>query len=275
MAAIPPIEIDLTGLKSQFLGKISDQQISDLTETCVKLVTQAVYAKWEALAKQELHATLPEYLHNLNIIDKGRVSEQIILTGTLPEMVESGASPFDLKEHFKKSRYVKYTVPVYNAKGKQVSPGGDWYLTIPFRQGTPGIVGQAGFANEMPQEIYALMIHRAANSPLQKGEIPSPYDIPRSRAAIYDSKTGNLLYGEYRHKASIYEGLVKQSAAYNVAVQNTYHSFRRAGKNSDPLSWIHKGIVARNLASKAVEQTDVEQIVENATMQFLDDILPN
>lgn len=275
MASIPPIEIDLTGLKSQFLGKISDQQINDLTETCVKLVTQAVYAKWETLAKRELHSTLPEYLHNLNIIDKGRFSKQIILTGTLPEMVESGASPFDLKEHFKKSKYVKYTVPVYTAKGRQVSAGGDWYLTIPFRQGTPGIVGQAGFANEMPQEIYALMIHRAANSPLQKSEIPSPYDIPRSRAAIYDSKTGNLLYGEYQHKASIYEGLIKQSAAYNVAIQNTYHSFRRAGKNSDALSWIHKGIIARDLASKAVEQTDVEQIVENATLQFLDDVLPN
>lgn len=275
MAAIPDINIDISGLKSQFLGQISDQQINDLTETCVQLVTQAIYAKWEALAKQELHSTLPEYLHNLNIVDKGRFSKQIILTGTLPEMVESGASPFDLKEGFKQSKYVKYTVPVYNARGKMVSPGGDWYLTIPFRQGTPGIVGQAGFANEMPQEIYAIMIHRAANSPLTKGEIPHPYDVPRSRAAIYDSESGKVLYGEYTHKASIYEGLVKKSAAYNKVIQNTYHSFRRAGANSDPLSWIHKGIKARDLAHKAVEQTDVEQIVENATLQFLDDILPD
>ena len=275
MATIPDIKIDLSGLKSQFLGQITDQQINELTETCVNLVTQAVFTKWEALAKNELHATLPEYLHNLNIIDRGRFQKQIILTGTLPEMVESGASPFDLKEGFKKSQYVKYTIPVYNAKGKQVHAGGDWYLTIPFRQGVPGIVGQAGFANEMPKEIYALMVHRAANSPLTKGEIPSPYDIPQSRAAIYDKETGKVLYGEYRHKASIYEGLVKKSAAYNKVIQNTYHSFRRAGANSSPLSWIHRGIEARNLANKAVEQTDVEMIVENATYQFLDDILPN
>jgi len=275
MATIPDITIDLWGLKSQFLGNISDQQIIDLTETCVQVVTKAVFAKWEALAKQELHSTLPEYLHNLNIVDKGIFSKQIILTGTLPEMVESGASPFDMKDGFRKSPYVRFTVPVYNAKGKMVYPGGDWYLTIPFRQGTPGIVGQAGFANEMPQDIYDLMVHRAANSPLTKSEIPSPYDIPRSRAAIYDAQQEKVIYGEYVHKASIYEGLVKQSAAYGKAIQNTYHSFRRAGANSDPLAFIHRGIQARDLASKAVEQTNVEQIVENATYQFLDDILPN
>lgn len=273
MATIPPINIDLSGLKSQFLGKITDQQINELTETCVQLVTKAIYANWESLAKRELGSTLPEYLRNLNIIDKGRFAKQIILTGTLPEMIESGASPFDLKEGFKHSKYVKYTVPVYNAKGKQVSQGGDWYLTIPFRQGTPGIVGQAGFSNEMPQEIYALMVHRAANSPLTKGEIPSPYDVPKSRAAIYEEQTGKLVYGEYKHKASIYEGLTKKSAAYGKTIQNTYRSFRRAGANSDALSWIHKGIQARDLARKAVEMTDVERIVENATYQFLDDIL--
>lgn len=274
MATIPDINIDITGLKSQFLGQISDQQIDELTETCVQLVTKAIYSEWESIAKKELHSTLPEYLHNLNIVDKGRFQKQIILTGTLPEMVESGASPFDLKEVFKKSKWVKYSVPVYNRKGKMVYKGGDWYLTIPFRQGTPGIVGQAGFANEMPQEIYSLMIHRAANSPLTKSEIPEPYDIPQSRAAIYDKQSGKLLYREYVHKSSIYEGLVKKQAAYGKVIQNTYHSFRRAGENSDPLSWIHKGIEARDLANKAIKKVDVEQIVENATLQFLDDILP-
>ena len=273
MATIPDITIDLNGLSGQF--GLSAAQIDQLTDTCVNLVTQAIFSKWEAIAKQELHSTLPEYLHNLNIIDKGRFAKQIILTGTLPEMVEKGASPFDLKEHFKQSRYVKFTVPVYNRKGKMVSPGGDWSLTIPFRQGTPGIVGQAGFANEMPQEIYALMVHRAANAPLNKREIPSPYDVPKSRAAIYDEQTGRVVYGEYTHKASIYEGLVKQSAAYNKTIQNTYHSFRRAGANSDPLSWIHKGIQARDLASRAVAAVDVERIVENETYRFLDEVLPD
>ena len=266
---IEPIEIDLTGLKKQF--GLDDQTVDQLTETCVNKVTAIVKQKWEAEAKQNLHSTTPIYLQNLNQIDKGRFAKMIVLTGELPNMIESGASPFDMKEGFKKSKWVKYTVPVYNRQGKQIRPGGQWYLTIPFRQGTPGIVGQAGFANEMPQEIYSIMVHRNPGNPLTAGEIPEPYDVPKSRAAIVDEKTNQTLYAEYQHKSSIYEGLTKYAAAYQQVVQNTYKSFRRAGENSDPLAWIHKGIKAHNFAEKAVKATDVEQIVTNEVLQFLDE----
>ena len=262
-----PVDIDLSGLQAQ-LG-LQPKTIDEMTELCVKAVTTAIYARWESLAKQELHSTLPEYIQNLHVVDKGRFAKQIVLTGVLPVMIESGADAFDLKEGFKNSKWVRYSVPVYNAKGKMISPGGDWYLTIPFRHGTPGIVGQAGFANEMPQEIYSLMVHRVRGSALTRGEIPSPYDVPKSRAEILD-KAGNVLYAEYVHKSSIYEGLTKRSAAYNKVIQNTYGTFRRAGEKSDPLSWIHKGIKAHNLADKAIQQTDVDTIVQNQCMEFLD-----
>ena len=107
---------------------------------------------------------------------------------------------------------------------------------------------------------------------MSKSEIPSPYDERRTRAAIFDQNK-KLLYAEYQHKSSIYEGLVKKSAAYNKVIQNTYYTFRRAGENSDPLSWIHKGIKPHNFAEKAVQGTDVEQIVENEVLQFLDTAL--
>ena len=45
-----PIVIDLSGLQAQF-GLTADT-IDMLTETCVNAVTAAVYANWEALAKQ-------------------------------------------------------------------------------------------------------------------------------------------------------------------------------------------------------------------------------
>lgn len=265
-----PIEIDLSGLEQQF--GLAASNIDKLTEICVQSVTAAIYSNWQALARQHLHSTLAEYLQHLIIVDKGRFAKQIFLFGELPTMIESGADAFDMKEGFKNSQHVKYTVPVYNAKGGMVTPGGDWYLTIPFRFGTPGIVGQAGFANEMPQEIYDLMVHRAAGKPLQQAEIPSPHDVPRSRAAIQDGK-GNTLFAEYQHKSSIYEGLTKRSAAYNKVVQNTYGTFRRAGENSDPLSWIHRGIKAYHLADEAIRQTDVDTIVENEVLQYLDNIL--
>lgn len=265
-----PIVIDLSGLKTQF--NLASNHIDSLTEVCVQAVTTAIYSNWQAIAKKELHSTLPEYLHNLHIVDKGRFAKQIILTGILPVMIESGADAFDLKEGFKKSKNVKKTVPVYNSKGGVVYPGGDWYLTVPFRHGTPGIVGQAGFSNEVPQEIYNIMLGKAKGSALHKSEIPEPYDVPKSRAAILD-ENGKTLFAEYKHKSSIFEGLTKRSAAYNKVIQNTYGTFRRVGENSDPDSWIHKGIKAYNLAERAIKQTNVDEIVENEVLMFLDNIL--
>ena len=265
-----PVLIDLSGVQEQF--QLAVDNMDKLTEICVKEVTAAIYSNWQSLARQRLHSTLPEYLQHLLVVDKGRFAKQIILSGELPTMLESGADAFDMKEGFKKSPYVKYTVPVYNAKGGVVYPGGDWYLTIPFRQGTPGIVGQAGFANEMPQEIYDLMVHRPANIPLRAAEIPHPYNVPKSSAAILDEK-GNTLFAEYQHKSSIYEGLTKKTAAYNKTTQNTYVSFRRAGENSDPDAFIHRGLKALNLADEAIQNTDVEGIVENEVLIYLDNIL--
>ena len=265
-----PIVIDLSGLKAQF--NLAANNIDSLTEICVQAVTTAIYSNWQDMARKHLHSTLPEYLQNLHVVDKGRFAKQIILTGILPVMIESGADAFDIKEGFKKSPHVKKTVPVYNSKGGVIHPGGDWYLTVPFRHGTPGIVGQAGFSTEMPQEIYDIMVHRASGSPLTKSEIPSPYDVPKSRAAILD-ENGKTLFAEYKHKSSIFEGLTKRSAAYNKVIQNTYGTFRRVGENSDPMSWIHKGIKAYNLAEKAIEKTDVDTIVENEVLMYLDNIL--
>lgn len=265
-----PIIIDLSGLQAQF--GLAANVIDQLTETCVNAVTAAIYANWEALAKRELHSTLPEYLQNLIKVDKGRFEKQIVLTGILPNMLEQGASPFDIKEGFKRSQKVKYTIPVYNKKGKQIYKGGDWYLTVPFRIGVPGTLGQAGFTGQMPQEIYDIMRKRAAGQGLGISEIPEPYNVPRSRAAIEATPT-TPYYAEYRHKNSIYEGLTKRRAQYGNTSQNTYGTFRRAGANSDPLSWIHKGIKSYKLAEKAIQATDVDTIVENEVLDYLENTL--
>ncbi len=264
------IEIDLSGLQSQF--GLAASEIDALTETCVNAVTASVYANWEALAKQRLKSTLPEYIQNLVKVDKGRFAKQIVLTGVLPNMVEQGASPFDMKEGFKKSKKVKYTIPVYNKKGMQIYKGGDWYLTIPFRIGIPGTLGQAGFSGEMPQEVYNVMKRRASGQGLKASEIPSPYDVPMSREAIANEKSG-ILYDAYKHKNSIYEGLMKRTAQYAKTTQNVYGTFRRAGAKSNPLSWIHTGIKAYNLAEEAVDRTDVDTIVENEVLDYLETVL--
>ena len=265
-----PITIDLSGLKQQF-PEVDDAMVDQLTETCVNAVSAAVYANWQALAKVTLHATLPEYVQNIIKVDKGRFEKEIVLTGILPNMLEQGASPFDIKEGFKKSKKVKYTIAKYNVKGKQIKAGGDWYLTIPFRIGVPGTLGQAGFSGQMPQEVYDVMQKKGLHT-LQASNIPSPYDVPQSRAAIA-ATPNNPYYAQYTHKNSIYEGLTRRTAQYAKTSQNTYGTFRRAGANSDPLSWIHKGFTPYDIAGKAVQKTDVDTIVENEVTSFLETVL--
>ena len=265
-----PITIDLSGLKGQF--GIDDKTLDQLTETCVKAVTASIYANWEALAKKKLKSTREEYIQNIIHVDKGRFNKQIILTGVVPNMVEQGASAFDIKEGFRKSPKVRYTIPVYGKKGNILRSGGYWYLTIPFRIGVPGTLGQAGFTGQMPQEVYDIMRKRGNRIALRADEIPAPYNIPQSRAAI-QATPQNPYYAQYTHKSSIYEGLTKRTAQYGKTAQNTYGTFRRAGANSDPLSWIHKGISAYRLADEAVKITDVDTIVENEVTTFLDTIL--
>lgn len=265
-----PIKIDLRGLKAQF--GLASNEVDNLTETCVNAVTSIIYTNWETLAKQRLNSTMPEYVKNLIKVDKGRFAKQIVLTGVLPNMVEQGASAFDLKEGFKKSSKVKYTIAVYNKKGQMVHKGGDWFLTIPFRIGVPGTLGQGGFSGQMPDEVYDLMKKRASGQGLSAPEIPEPFQVPLSRAAI-EQTPQNPYYAEYVHKNSIYDGLTKKTAQYGQTSQNTYMSFRRAGANSDPTSWIHKGIKPYNLAEEAVRMTDVETIVENETTIYLETML--
>ena len=265
--------IDRQGLKNQF--GLSDSQLDELSEVCVSKVAAAAAAKWQAIAKKELRSTAPEYVNNIINVDRGRFEKHVLLTGVLPNMIENGASAFDLKEGFKKSSKVKYSIPVYKKtkSGNVKVGGGEWYLTIPFRIGTPGSLGQAGFSSIMPDEVYEVM-RQPYMSTLRVGDIPTPYDIPKSRAAI-QATANNPYYGEYTHKTSIYEGMTKRTAQYDKTSQNTYGTFRRAGGNSDPLSWIHKGLEARNFSKRSADAVsgDLDTIIGNEMVDFLEAVL--
>lgn len=261
-----PIEIDVSGLGAQF--GLTQAQIDQLTENCVQAVTIAVYDNWVALAKQGLNSTRPEYLQNLNIVDRGRFAKAVVLTGELPVMIEGGATAFDQKQFFQKSAKVRYTVPVLRKDGTVLKPGGDWYLTIPFRHGTPGTVGQAGFSGEMPGAVYNVVRNFVTGQRLRASEIPEPYNVPRERRAI-NAGPDNPAYKAYIHRHSIYEGITKVTGVYARTTQNMYMSFRRASKNSDPMSWIFPGLEARRFSDKAVDITDVETIVHNESVDFL------
>jgi hypothetical protein len=236
-----------------FPKNTADFIVSDTVER----ITDEIFRNWQLQATNALKSTRNEYINNLQIIDNSAFSKTIILTGKLPNMLESGISAFDMKEGFRKSAKVKYSYKT----DKNGNVTAHWYLTIPFRIGTPGIVGEnSAFSNIMPQEVYNVMKGRMSDSGLKKSEIPFPHNIPSSRREII---LPSRVIPEYKHKSSIYQGMVKKTAAYGNTTQNTYMTFRRVSENSDPNSWIHKGIQAYNLMKKAVQETDVSTLAEN------------
>lgn len=239
-----------------------------IVEQCVMEVTQSIYESWKREASDKLKSTRTNYIEGLDIEDVGRYSKRIVLRGVLNNMIETGVGPFDMKEGFRKSKNVKYA-PVFNKETGETEYR--WYLTIPFRIGTPGIVGEnAAFSNIMPKSIHKIMKAKPANEGLKKSETPSPYDVPQSRQRIV-IPSQNIDIPEYKHKAGLFEGMVKKVGAYGKTTQNTYMTFRRVGAASDPNSWVHQGIKAYNLLGGAVGRTDVNTVVENK----VDEVLSN
>lgn len=223
----------------------------------VDKVTVEIYRNWSFLAAKELKSTRNEYINNLQVIDTSKFAKSIVLSGELPNMIEQGCSPFDMKEGFAKSGKVKYSYKT-DKNGKITS---SWYLTIPFRHATPGSIGEnSAFSDVMPQEVYDEMKNKSSGESLKKSEIPSPFDIPSSRKQIV---LPTRIIPEYQHKSSIYAGMVKKTAAYGSTTQNTYVTFRRVSENSDQQAWIHKGFEAKDFMNKAIDASNIQDLVEN------------
>lgn len=244
------------------------EDLSDkLMESVISGLTSRLYYLWQKEAQDNLKQTRAEYIQSLTIGNNGPFVGYVALTGQLPLMIEKGASPFDMKEGFKNSSKVKYN-----------SQGG-WYLTVPFRHATPEASAfSAGFSAPMPKEIYGeakiLKPKRTGSNfssgqSLSKSQIPSPFNIPKTRKTIV---TKSKIFEEYQHKSSIYEGMIKQSKQYNKVSTGTYMTFRRVGENSDENAFIHPGIKAFNLAEKALQNLDVEHETKIARNTFLNEL---
>ena len=226
----------------------------------VEKITNALFYNWQNAAKRSLKSTRNDYINGLVITQPTKFSRAITLKGKFNNMLEKGVAPYDMKFVFVNSSKIKF-----NKKG-------GWYLTIPFRIGAPDSLGEnSAFTSVMPKEVHDIAKLLPAKKGLVKAMIPSPYDVPTSRAAIV-TPTSN--FPIYQHKSSIYEGMTKQVGAYGKTTQNSYKSFRRVGENSDPNSWISKGIKAYNLLDEAIKRTDVTTIAENRVDEILKTIIP-
>lgn len=140
-----PVSIDISDFVKTWSLNIQETELfvySVLNELGVRYYDALVVK-----AGSELKQTKSEYQKSIYIENPTENSISIGLAGWLPNAIEQGIQPFDMKDGFSKSDKRK---PAYRKDGKT-----GWYITIPFRHGTPGIVAESGiFSTVMPNSVY-------------------------------------------------------------------------------------------------------------------------
>lgn len=252
-----PVVIDIADVASEFA--LAREEIDSLKENIVKSLTADLYEQWLLQAGKKLKTSRSQYQNGLVVIEEGRFKGGVTLVGVLPNMIESGVSAFDMKIGFSKSQKVK--------RGKN----GQWYLTIPFRLGTPGANAER-FAGVVPTAVYEVVKSQPSSTSksgikrskgLAFNQIPAQYQAPKVRKSV---SSGTARFDSYKNKNSIYEGLTKVSDGRGGS---RIMGFRRVSKNSDPSSWIHTGIQARNLGDAALNAMQVDVRVDKIVDDFL------
>lgn len=250
------INIDISEVVEEM--SLTAAQAEDMSRHVVQRLTTHVYYHWQNNARKGLNSTREEYIRGLQIVEQGRLKNAIVLTGKFNNMLEQGASAFDMKIGFLNSKKVKY------------DKHGNPYITIPFRFSAPTSLGEnSAFANRLPTDVHVAMnkIYREeGRNSMRSRDIPQPYDKKGIRDVIM--KGNDKLYDEYKHKSSIFQGLTKKGDARH----SQYMTFRRVSLNSDPNAFIHKGFKPRNFALKAIENSDIDNSVEIFIDEYLESL---
>ena len=258
------ISFDLSEVISDYT--VSPKDADTLNSLIIRTLSETVIQQWREEASLNLGKSRAGYKNGIQLIEIDDKSAVIALIGSFNNMLENGAAPFDIKEGMAKS-----------TKRTLKKKGDGWYMTIPFRWGTPGASpDNEAFSNIMPLEVYEVAkdLIAASSSPKKKmvyGESLSEKDLSKQAQKPATRKAYGG-YGSYTHKSSIYQGIIKQEKTYEKATQSTYFSFRRVSDLSDANSWIHPGFVAKNLADKAIDKIDVDGIINLQVTRFLQSI---
>ena len=256
-----PIKIDVSELAGEF--SLTGKEVSDLKEEILMGLCNDLFVRWrKATVESNLRTSKEEYYQSIQIFRKSDFSGGVELVNKLPNMIESGIDPFDMKEKMLSNESRKNKVKI-GSKGQR-------YITVPFRIGTPGTVG---FSTTMSDDVYKVAKSLQGKKQVKQSQLQGGDAIPKTRAFV---KTQDKIFDEYVHQSSVFAGLQKGQGKRH----GQYHTFRRISdapqpQGSSPDSWIHKGILARKISDKALSDMEdhVEKIVGDIQNNFLDQIL--
>lgn len=250
-----PIFIDTQSISQDYI--VTKEDMDNLLHEALVTVRKMLAENWDKLAAENLGEVRDTYRKNIVEIDEGKFKGAVVLTGFLPNALEQGSGPFDLKPMFATS------------SKKKASKGGGWYLDIPFQHGTPNALG-AGMASKMPAGVYNAIKKKEANQPLKAQELPKNQQQTTSKTVTMPNSG---IKTEYQTKAPQYQGLTKIKDTTTGKTKG-YFTFRRVSDKSDPASWIHPGFpTPMNLAQQAVDDLNTERAISDLLDNFLSKFL--
>ena len=264
------IDINVEGLArlAVFESALADAVLDDLAE--------ASRAKWIQLAQQRLGSTKRDYINGIQPVEVAEGGRLLVLFGSLPNMVETGAEAWDLRSTLLTGPKVKTS-----AEGKR-------YRSIPFRHGTPGSQGQGGTpmgARYGPQGSNSRAW--ASGGAMDRGQAGKLGDLLyraakglRKGRSLGDRTGGATVLGKGPdavrvpklapwHSTDIFAGMKRVRKSYanektgKTTTQSHYMTFRTISE-ANPTGWIHPGIQARNL------HRDVEEYAKSIAGKLLD-----
>lgn len=250
-----PVKIDVSDFISEW--NLTSEEADLFVFNVLDEIAKRFSDSWKNEAGKVLKQTRQEYQRSIYIEKPDPYSVTVGLAGWLPNAIEKGLEPFDMKvEGFSKSEKRKF------------KKTGGWYLTIPFRIGTPDIVADSSiFSSIMPNEVYKVALKELrgdSKKSLSVSKLPAEFQIKRIRPEVINKVTQQV-FPAYQHKSSIYEGMQRSNKEHH----GHYVTFRRVSDLSDANSWIHSGITAYNLMEKTFDGFPFAQIVSNVKENFL------
>lgn len=237
-----PIKINLDDLIEEF--ELSPSQVFNLGSNLTNELSDTFFSALKQRVNSSLKSARGIYLKNLTIETLDPLTKEIVLSGWLPNAIEQGISPFDMKVGFSKAKNVKISVE------------GNWYMSIPFLYSTPESSGETG--KSLPTEVHEVV--KKAKSPLKDNQVPESYKLHQIKQIAGG--------GTYQHKNSIYTGLKK-----NEQGNSAYINFRRVGATSDPNVFMHPGIQQKDFFGKSL--LDIESEIPILADKIIDDFLAN
>lgn len=216
-------------------------------------------------AQRELKTSARDYVAGISDVKVvaapgGGVEARVVLSGTLPNMVERGVPAFDMRPGLLASPKARTT-----SKGHRV-------LAVPFRHMGPGASGRnaapmgSGYSEERGEKSLSQPGPKSAREADALGR--ETWGRAKRLSATRSRPGGGTDYGERledregpmrgRHAGGLYGGMIREEKTYQGATQSQYITFRMVSSNpatfrSDEggMNWSHPGIVPRQLFTKA------------------------